>query len=313
MKRYITVDGGTTNTRVRLVEDDKILAVKKINRGAKAGIDDREGLKSELKSAISALLSENYLIEPDIIKILASGMITSEFGLYELPHLQAPVGIKELHEGIAEVIFPEISSIPFVFVRGVKINSDSLSKFDMMRGEETELIGLMSLYNSAENAIFVLPGSHSKIIRIDASGRIFEFSTMLTGEMIMALSQETILKDAVDLGVTDTDVDYLVKGYYFAKEEGLNKTLFKVRILKNAFKRSAVEVYSFFLGAILADEIDNILASEADEIFIGGNQRIKSPTATILSAISDKKVTLISEEDVEISTAIGAIRIFEYK
>lgn len=312
MKRYVTIDGGTTNTRVNLVADERIIASKKISRGAKAGIDDREGLKTELKTAISALLAENSLSESDVVKILASGMITSEFGLYELPHLVAPAGICELHSSMAEVTFPEISNIPFVFIRGVKVASADLAEFDMMRGEETELVGLISLLENNSNAVFVLPGSHSKIVNTDECGRIKSFSTMLTGEMIMALSSGTILKDAVDLSVDECDSEYLVKGYSFAKEEGLNKALFKVRILKNAFKCSPKEVYNFYLGAILADEIDNILSSDAKTVIIGGNKRIKAPTATLISALSDKTVLTVSDDDVERSTAIGAIKIFEY-
>lgn len=313
MKRYITIDGGTTNTRVNLVEDGTITATKKINRGARAGIDDREGLKLEMKSAIATLLDENNLCEGDIVKILASGMITCEFGLYELPHLIAPVSIGELHKGMAEVDFPEISSIPFVFIRGVKVASEDLGEVDMMRGEETELMGLMAICGCDSESVFVLPGSHSKIIRTDASGKITEFSTMLTGEMLMALANGTILKDAIDLSVTDPDKAFLAEGYKFAKKEGINKALFKVRILKNIFKKSPNEVYSFYLGAILQDEIDNILASDAKNVFIGGNYRIKTATATLLSAVSDKKITVISNGDVERSTAVGAIRIFEYK
>jgi 2-dehydro-3-deoxygalactonokinase len=313
MKRYITIDGGTTNTRVNLVENERIIASKKISRGAKAGIDDRDGLKTELKRAISSILSENGLTEYDIIKILASGMITSEFGLCELPHLTAPAGISELHDAMAEVSFHDISVIPFVFIRGVKVASGDLAEFDMMRGEETEMTGLLALCGGDKNAVFVLPGSHSKIINTDEHGRISSFATMLTGEMIMALSGGTILKDAVDLGVSEIIEEYLVKGYTFAKTEGLNKALFKVRILKNAFKATPAEVYNFFLGAILADEIDNILSSEAKTVIIGGNQRIKNATAALLRSVSEKNVITVSEEDVERSTAIGAIRIFEYK
>ncbi len=313
MKRYITIDGGTTNTRVNLVEDEKITATQKITRGARAGIDDRDGLKNELKTAISAILEENRLSEKDVIKILASGMITSEFGLYELPHLQAPVGIKELHDSVQEVAFPEISSIPFVFIRGIKCNSDSIGEFDMMRGEETELMGLMALCGSDSHAVYVLPGSHSKIVSVDENGKIYRLSTMLTGEMLMALSQNTILKDAVDITVDEPDGEYLLKGYSYSKIDGLNKALFKVRILKNVFKKSPSQVYGFFLGAILADEIDNILCSDAKTVIIGGNRRIKNPTAAMLEAMSSKSIITVSDGDVERSTAIGAIKIFEYK
>jgi len=315
MKRYITIDGGTTNTRVNLVEDKQIIATKKISRGAKAGIDDRDGLKSELKTVIASILYENNLTERDITKILASGMITSEFGLYELPHLISPVGIKELHDGMAEVAFPEISDIPFVFIRGVKMNSNELDKIDMMRGEETELVGLMALQGgmSEVEQVYILPGSHSKIISVDKDGRISDFVTMLTGEMIAALSQNTILKDAVDLSCAEYDDKYLTEGYRYAKSVGLNKALFKVRSLKNIFKRSAAEVYSFFIGAVLSDEIDYISALSAKNIVIGGRQQIKLAMEALLKATTDKNITVISEKDVNLATALGVIRIFEYK
>lgn len=313
MKTYITIDGGTTNTRVNLVIDRKIIATKKISRGARAGIDDKEGLKSALHDAIAELLTENDLTEGDLCKILASGMITSEFGLVELPHLTVPAGIRDLHDSMAEISFPEISSVPIVFVRGVKVNSENLCDFDMMRGEETELMGInvLSPSEGSSDRIYVLPGSHSKIIRTDSEGRIVSFATMLTGEMLMTLSQNTILKDAVDITLEGYDEEQLVNGCIFAIKEGLNKALFKVRILKNAFKASPLEVYSFFTGAILADEIKSIITSDADEVVLGGKHQIKEATAMLLLALSNKTVTVLTDDSVEASTSTGVISIFE--
>lgn len=311
MKRYITVDGGTTNTRVSLVEDRRIIVSKKISRGAKAGIDDREGLKIALKETISAILSENSLTENDIIKILASGMITSEFGLYEVPHVIAPAGIRELHSSMAEVSFPEICSIPFVFVRGVKVLGGSLASTDIIRGEETELIGIMD--DNEGECVYVLPGSHSKLIKTDECGRITEFSTMLTGEMIAALSGNTILKDAVDLSIDDYDVEHLCFGYNYALENGLNNALFKVRILKNIMKKNPTEVYSFFIGAILSDEIKAILSLNTKRVVIGGRAQIKNATAILLKKFSDKNVVIVNDDKAASATSVGMIRVFEFE
>ena len=311
MKHYITVDGGTTNTRVNLVENEKITATQKITRGARAGIDDRDGLKSELKIAISSILEENRLSEKDVIKILASGMITSEFGLYELPHLQAPVGIKELHDSVQEVAFPEISSIPFVFIRGIKCDSDSIGEFDMMRGEETELYGLTC--TPPTNALYVLPGSHSKLIELDAHGRIAHFCTLMTGEMIAALAGGTILRDAVDLSVKEFDCDELLLGCRYSMEKGISEALFKVRIMKNQFGRTARATYSFFLGAVLAPEIQAILASRARLTVIGGKAQLKHATAHLLHCLSNKEISVIEDSAVDASSALGAIRIFEFQ
>lgn len=309
MKRYITVDGGTTNTRVRLVCDGKVVASRHINVGARNGIDGNDSLKKALKQAIGELLDENSLSERDVIRILASGMITSEFGLIELPHVNAPAGIAELHESMAEVNFPEISSIPFVFIRGIRVNSDSLQNVDIMRGEETETVGIMN----DTYCIYVLPGSHSKIIEVDSKGRICRFATMLTGEMISALSQGTILKDAVDLSQSEFDTEMLNFGHAYTNEHGINNALFKTRVLKNVLKKSPKEVYSFFIGAILSDEINYIISLDPKKIVIGGKKQIREATATILSHNCKAEVLSLDDGAVEISTSLGMIKIFEYK
>lgn len=139
MSTYISVDGGTTTTRVTLVRDYKILDTIKINVGARANMEDGNLLKGALKNAIAEILQKNELAESDITRILASGMITSEFGLCNLPHIFTPAGILEMHKNMHEQIFSEISSVPFVFVRGVKTKAECFENADMMRGEETEL------------------------------------------------------------------------------------------------------------------------------------------------------------------------------
>ena len=92
MTRYITLDGGTTNTRLSLVADGEILQTVKIAMGARACIDNAPALRSAIKEAISGLLSAHALRECDVVRILASGMITCEFGLCHLPHIEWPIG-----------------------------------------------------------------------------------------------------------------------------------------------------------------------------------------------------------------------------
>lgn len=309
MTNYITVDGGTTNTRVCLVSNGAALGVKKINLGARASIDNKTAQAQALKEAITALLSEHKMSECDISAILASGMITSEFGLCKLDHVIAPAGIKELRDTVHRVVMSDISTIPFVFIRGVKLAGDNLCECDMMRGEETELIGLGALPES----VYILPGSHSKIVYTDKDGRIERFFTMLTGEMIAALSSGTILKDAVDLSVNETDVDYLLRGYRYATDEGLNEALFKVRILKNVFGASKEEIYSFFLGAVLSGEINKILKLAPRRIIVGGREQLKLALCSILSSTSDCEIIPVSAGDVDSSVSRGAIAIYEHK
>ena len=312
MANYITIDGGTTNTRISLVKDWKVVDTLKFPVGARAGIQDKTLLKETVKKGIMDILAANQMDEKDITRILAAGMITCEFGLYKLDHTVVPAGIEELHKVMAEVCLDETSEIPFVFMRGVKTACTSLEEADMMRGEETELMGIAGLHQGTDS-VYILPGSHSKIIRTDKEGRITEFSTMLTGEMAAALSQNTILKDAVSFENAVVDEEYLLKGYQYCVEKGINESLFKVRILKNLFGQNPDRIYSFFMGVILCDEIKRVLAYSAGEVVIGGKKQIKEAMALILKKVYQGQVKLVSDEVVDASSSLGMIRIYEYQ
>lgn len=311
MTNYIVIDGGTTNTRISLVQDGAVADTLKLHQGARSAIEGREALSAAITEGIKTVLSRNGLTNGDIKRILASGMITSEFGLYKVDHIVAPAGVAELHRNMREVTLSEISPIPFVFVSGVKTACDTLENADMMRGEETELVGIIS--ESGEKAVYVLPGSHSKIIFTDESGRIINFHTMLTGEMTAALSQNTILRDAVRLGECSTDTEYLLMGYRYAQKNGINEALFKTRILKNIFGASHDQAYSFFCGAVLSGEIDRILSMGAKKIYIGGRRELKEQLSALLSLSDDIEVLSIDEKTAAEATVKGILKIYEYE
>lgn len=308
MTNYITIDGGTTNTRLTLVMDKRSVDSVKYNVGARAGIEDKTALKNAVKKGIDLLLQRNNLKADDITRILASGMITSEFGLCKLDHLVAPVGIKELHKEMHEITLNDISSIPFVFVRGVKLKADILENADMMRGEETELYGLSDSFSG----VYILPGSHSKIINVDENGKISTFKTELTGEMIFALSQDTILKSTVDLSVEKLSEEYLLKGYHDCNEFGINEALFKVRVLGNMFNADKVQTYSFFMGVILCAEINTVLKMKPKRVTVGGKRQIKEATVMLLKSLCQADIVSVDEQTVDNSSSLGAVKIFEY-
>ena len=307
MANYITIDGGTTNTRLSLVKDHEIKDTIKFNVGARAESGNKNLLRETLQIGIKEILTRNNMTEGDICRILASGMITSEFGICHLEHIVVPAGIGELNETMEEVVIEDISKIPFVFIRGIKLIGNDFLETDMMRGEETEFAGL----SSYGGGVYVLPGSHSKVIFADESERITSFRTLLTGEMIEALSQNTILKDAVDLSCAKLSEEYLLKGYSCCKELGINRALFKVRILKNVFGKNADETYSFFVGILLFGEIDEILKINPERIVIGGRMQIKSAMCHILKNVSSAEIVCVDEKTVDECVSLGAIRIFE--
>ena len=116
MKIYITIDGGTTNTRISLVKDNEILATDKYQIGARASIGDNSALKQTIKDGIKAILEKTGYVESDVISVLASGMITSEYGLVKLDHITLPCSIKELKENMLFTPYKVIQNMQKLFL-----------------------------------------------------------------------------------------------------------------------------------------------------------------------------------------------------
>ena len=308
MKRYITIDGGTTNTRIYLACDGEIKGSRRLSVGSNSP-ESKKQTAPMIKEAISELLSENGLREEDITRILASGMITSEFGLFTVAHSAVPLGIKDIRRNSVETVLPEISSIPFFFISGIKTVSDSPVNVNFMRGEETELIGILD----DTNAIYVLPGSHSKIIRVNAEGEVIGFMSTLTGELISAVANHTILSVSVDIKKDKPSDTGLADGYRYAERYGINEALLKPRAMKLCGSLDNSYIYGFFMGAVLQGEIRGILEMEEKRVIIGGRAEIRDSMAYLISTLSDKSVVSLTDEAVMESTVRGAIRIFEHR
>lgn len=306
---YIALDGGTTNTRLRLIKDGTVFAVKKLPLGA-GNAGGKAPWSAAVAKAAKELLSENSLAQRDIVAVIASGMVTSEYGLFPLAHLPAPAGIADLHAGMAETKIEGLS-IPCFFIPGVKQNAPMAEDADMMRGEEAEVVGLLPF--GGANCTYVLPGTHCKHVTVDGEGRISRFQTFMTGEMIAALSSATILRDAVDLSVKGHDPATLLRGYDAAAKNGLGVALFKTRIMKNLFAESPLACYSFFLGALLADEIQSLARGKEKKVLIAGKPSLRDPMLTLIEKRTDLVAVPCDADATENASVLGAIRIFEYE
>lgn len=307
MSRYITVDMGTTNTRISVVDEGKILRTIKYRAGIRDAKNNSSIISETLKTGIGEIQKEY----PHIECVISCGMITSELGLCNLPHLCVPCGIDELAKGIHITAFPEICELPFAFITGVKSQGKSFEDTDVMRGEETELLGLSQ--EIEPDCLYVLPGSHSKLIYTDNLGRISRFSTELTGELMSAVSANTILNQSINLATDlETDYDFLKKGYLYAKEHGLNAAFFKVRILANFFSGTKDQLCSFFKGVVLCDEIENIINSKAKKVVIGGKAQLRDPMCYLIKEYGNVEVVSVPDDVSDVATAIGMVKIYEY-
>ena len=303
-RKYITIDGGTTNTRISYVDNFSILETVKLSCGSNP--EGKEKLQKLCADTISDL-SKKY---GNPLCIIGCGMLTSEYGLSEVKHICAPAGISDFHDNMKLINLPDITDIPIYLIPGLKMKGESFLDVNIMRGEETEIIGLVG--SLREDSIYILPGSHSKIINADKDGKICSVRSFMSGEMISSLSNHTILKGSVNLDSLINE-KYLKSGYEFTKEHGINESLLKVRTMDIMFGARSDETYSFFIGCILEGEVNEIIKTEEKHVFIGGQTKLKEALKILLDEYSEKEIYAYPDEDCTNASIKGMIKIFEYK
>ena len=302
--KYITIDGGTTNTRISYVSDNKIFEIIKLPYGSNPR--DKDKLLHNIFENVS-LLMQKY---GDVDAVLGCGMLTSEYGLKNVPHIFAPAGIEDFHNNLYELNTPKLPKTKIYLIPGYRSSGDDFLKVNIMRGEETELIGLIDNFNF--DTIYILPGSHSKIIKVNQDGKICFLRSFMTGELRASLSRYTILNDSINLN-EDINDEYLKLGYEFTSENGINESLLKVRTMDILFHKSKSEIYSFFMGCVLQGEINEIIKSSENRVVIGGQSQLKRLINTLLTTFSNKEIILMPDEKCECASIYGMIKIFEYK
>ena len=139
---------------------------------------------------------------------------------------------------------------------------------DMMRGEETEAVGLFELLEPETSAMFILPGSHNKFVAMSAEGKILGCMTSISGELLDAMTHHTILADAVGGAFVSPEAynaKMAMEGARACAQNGLGRAAFSGRILKTLGKRSHAEVQSYLLGAALALDVQAMEAFLPDQ------------------------------------------------
>ena len=181
MKSYIiTIDTGTTNTRTFLWDENRnMIAGEKAEVGVRnTAIDgNNDRLKKAVHDCLERLLENNNLTYNNISRVMACGMITSNVGLVEVPHVTAPAGLKELAQQAKSILLEDVCPLPILFIPGVKnglpdINMENFAVMDIMRGEEVESIAIMDHFPKDKPYLLVLPGSHTKFVSVDKEGKM---------------------------------------------------------------------------------------------------------------------------------------------
>lgn len=182
------------------------------------------------------------------LPVIASGMITSRNGWVETPYVSVPSGVQELADAL--VTHQTSDGTTVTFVTGMTTEHDGAP--DVMRGEETQIVGASALGMS--DGVFVLPGTHSKWITVQNS-LINDYSTFMTGEVFAALRQHTILGTLIEEGPFQPEA--FLKGCTAGLAEGskLLHDLFGVRTLPLFGKIAGNMVEDYLSGLLIGAEV----------------------------------------------------------
>ena len=282
---YLAMDMGTSNTRIWLCEEKRIVDVKKAHFGAKLGkLEGKAILYERLGNLINEFLKANNIEKEKIDCVITSGMSGSEIGLFEIPHLELPADVYKEATSLSVRLLPEITDIPFWFVPGLKHTVNG-QLADIMRGEETEVFGILPYLPKGTPAIIILPGTHNKIIRVNQNGEIVSFKTTLSGELLDMVINNSILRGSVSHEFSVSEIDVL-RGASYAQSFGLNAALFHVRVMEKN-KYSGNQLSSFLYGAVLSEDIAAIINyAGTDNIYIGGSKALQSVYHILLKDVS---------------------------
>ncbi|MFG1239037.1 2-dehydro-3-deoxygalactonokinase [Xanthobacter autotrophicus DSM 597] len=185
----ITCDWGTSALRAYLMAaDGQVLA-------SRASVQGIMALGGASFPEVLAAIAGDWACEHGPLPVLLSGMVGSRQGWMEAPYARCPAGLPDLAAALAEV--PAQPGFgPIAIVPGVLKDDDKAP--DVIRGEEVEVLGALARLGISDG-LFVLPGTHSKWVRVEA-GRITTFATYMTGEVFAALRGHTILGRMMEEG-----------------------------------------------------------------------------------------------------------------
>jgi 2-dehydro-3-deoxygalactonokinase len=265
MQNFISCDWGTSTLRLRLVDA--------VQQTVRAEVTDTQGIfdtyklwKQEALDEAKRLsfyqsvvrgqlekLEQQLAVSLRDVPLIISGMASSSIGMVELSYKELPWVIYRGDLEFKMVKKNEDFRHDMVLVSGVK------SANDVMRGEETQLIGCE--LPLAGEQIFIFPGTHSKHVYVEQR-TVLKFKTYMTGEFFSLLSKQSTLSDSV------TETNFLSKEARLKSfEKGVDQCHYD-NLLHNAFLArtnyllghlTQEENYLYLSGLLIGTELKDLV------------------------------------------------------
>ncbi len=254
-KKYIVYfDSGTTNSRAYLLDEEfNVLNRKKKNVGSKDSsiAGSNKILLDGLYELYTELLKDSGLKDENVKSIYMSGMVTSPYGVHEVPHLILPLSIEEfsgrLYRHYEDVNFKR----NVYLVPGLKTVNEDFSFVGNMRGEEIEIIGTLNelRHKGVDDVALIMPGSHTHVTYVKDNG-IRDIISNFSGELFHALKEETILAPILSEDFQELDAEMVKKAIENLGKFGFNRALYIGHAMRMMNVATPLQQFSYTEGVI---------------------------------------------------------------
>ncbi|QMW00114.1 2-dehydro-3-deoxygalactonokinase [Spirosoma foliorum] len=325
MKSYLLgCDWGTSSFRLRLITSSDLQLVGEItsqegvantftrwkaNSEAK-GISREQFFRVQLQRQIN-LLAKKLAINLDNIPVVISGMASSSIGMDEVPYATLPFPIDGSRASIKRLNTQADFAHDIILISGVR------TEHDVMRGEETQLIGLLTLLENlqftSEESILIFPGTHSKHIYIK-NQQVTDLQTFMTGEVFNLMSHYSILKDSVEptslVAFDESGLEAFKRGIHEAHQSSILNSLFRVRTNQLFGQLTKRQNALYLSGLLIGNELKSLLKQPDSQLILcSGNNLYELYKQAIVELHLVNRTITISADLIDKATIAGQVKI----
>jgi len=252
---FIAGDWGTSQLRLYLCDAASNVLETRVARGAAAARGEHEKV---LDGEIAA-----WETSAGPLPILLCGMVGSSIGWVQAPYLPAPADPQSLAAACVSLRGGQVRIVPGVSCR------NRLAAPDVMRGEETQILGALGLDPRlrAGRHLVCLPGTHTKWVVV-RDGAIAEFLTAPTGEMFELLSKHSVMvRDGADeRAMNDAAFEAGLERLRAQPGVELLHRIFEVRSRRLLSLMPPEDAASYMSGLLIGSDVAGAARLFADEI-----------------------------------------------
>ena len=260
-------------------------------------------------------IRHNLDIDIATLPLVISGMAISSIGMINMPYENLPCSVAAT-TGFEWRL--QQNGAPIILVTGV------CSSDDLMRGEETQIIGLYhtpELNNVLPNSgIYVLPGTHSKHVSINDKA-IISIKTFITGELFHILRSNGTLAKSIEFIHEDRNINpenqlAFIKGIHESKNGSLLNNLFQVRVNDILNKLNKEQNFYYLSGLLIGSEFDYLkkepILSPTNKLVVCCSQSFISYYTTVLKELELLDyVIFIPPALFDKATVVGQITVYK--